>query len=315
METKVSFTIVGAFVLILSAAIIAGVLWLGSGKRYRAVYDRYDVYMTESVAGLNPNAPVRYRGVEVGAVREIALDPVSPERVRLMVEIVRGTPVREDSIAVLSSQGLTGIAYIDLTGGSRDAQPLRAKAGERYPVIRSEPSRISQLYSGATTLLARLEQSSVSMNALLDDENRQSIKRSLADIERITHMLAERQDVIDRGVVGAARTLENTAAVSAELAEVVGRIRDSADAVERMANEVARAGASARSAMESAERAVDLTSGELRDFGSQSLPELGRLVADTRELTASLTRIVERLETDPSMLIRGAPPLALGPGE
>lgn len=315
MEDKVSYTIVGGFVLLLSAAIVAGVLWLGSGKSYRVAYDRYEVYMSESVAGLNLNAPVRYRGVEVGAVREIALDPGDPERVRLALDIVHGTPVKTDSVAVLSSQGLTGIAYVDLGGGSRGAPPLVATPGERHPVIPSEPSRISQLYEGASTLLTGLEKSSQSLNALLDEENRQALKRALADIERVTHTLAERQDVIDRGVVGAAKTLENTAQVSAQLAEVVGRIRASADAVERMADEVARAGHSARETMESAQHAVDATSGELRDFGSQSLPELGRLVAETRELTASLTRIVQRLERDPSMIIRGAPPLAPGPGE
>lgn len=315
METKVSYTIVGTFVLLLSTAIVAGVLWLGSGKRYRTSFDRYDLYLTESVAGLNVNAPVRYRGVEVGSVREIGLDPGNPERVRLLLEIVRGTPVKQDSVAALSSQGLTGIAYVDLAGGTREAPPLEAKPGERYPVIRSEPSRMSLLYAGATTLLAGLEKSSESLNSMLDEENRQSLKRSLADIERITHNLAEHEDAIDRGVVGAARTLENTATVSAELVQVVGRIRDSADAVERMANEVSRAGSSARSTLESAQRAVDQTTNELLDFGSQSLPELGRLVAETRELTASLTRVVQHLERDPSMVIRGAPPVVLGPGE
>ncbi|MBK7977631.1 MAG: MCE family protein [Deltaproteobacteria bacterium] len=68
------------------------------------------------------------RGVEVGVVREIALDPGDPSE-RLTLDIVHGTPVKTDSVAVLSSQGLTGIAYVDLGGGSREAPPLAARPG------------------------------------------------------------------------------------------------------------------------------------------------------------------------------------------
>ena len=73
MESKVNFTIVGLFTLTLVAALIAILLWLGTGGRYYKVYDTYYAYMNESVSGLNLNAPVKYRGVEVGNVRDISL--------------------------------------------------------------------------------------------------------------------------------------------------------------------------------------------------------------------------------------------------
>ncbi len=73
MEEKVNFAIVGVFVLGLGAALIAGVLWLSSGGAYRKAYDTYQTYMDESVSGLSRDAPVRYRGVEVGRVRRMAL--------------------------------------------------------------------------------------------------------------------------------------------------------------------------------------------------------------------------------------------------
>ena len=59
MDAKVNFAVVGAFVLVLGAALVAGVLWLSSGKSYRKAYDTYLVYMSESVGGLDPDAPVR----------------------------------------------------------------------------------------------------------------------------------------------------------------------------------------------------------------------------------------------------------------
>ena len=119
METKVNLTVVGLFVLVLGAAGIAAVLWLGSGRLSQKQYGTYLAYFTESVSGLNLHAPVRSRGVAVGSVREISLDPANPERVRLVLEVEQGTPVKEDSVAILGVQGLTGLAYVELSGGTR----------------------------------------------------------------------------------------------------------------------------------------------------------------------------------------------------
>jgi hypothetical protein len=112
--------------------LIAGVLWLASGGALQKKYDLYLAIEDESVAGLNLNAPVKYNGVDVGKVREIRLDPGNPERVNLLFAIERGTPIKEDTVAVLKTQGLTGIAYVELSGGARDAPPLRATAGSDW---------------------------------------------------------------------------------------------------------------------------------------------------------------------------------------
>ena len=94
-------------------------LWLAAGRTAGKEYDSYLVYLTESVSGLNRQAPVKYRGVVVGLVREIALDPEELERVRVMLAIERGMPIKQDTVAMLSTQGLTGIAYLDLRAGAR----------------------------------------------------------------------------------------------------------------------------------------------------------------------------------------------------
>ena len=132
-----NYALVGAFVVVLGAVLIAGVLWLASGGTLQKKYDFYLAIMDESVAGLNPDAPVKYNGVDVGKVREIQLDPGNPERVNLLFAIDRGTPIKVDTVAVLKTQGLTGIAYVELSGGARDAPPLTAAAGSEYPVIRT----------------------------------------------------------------------------------------------------------------------------------------------------------------------------------
>lgn len=214
METKVNFAVVGAFVLLLGAALIGGVLWLSSEKSYRKSFDTYLVYMEESVSGLNPDAPVRYRGVQVGRVRHVALAPGNVEKVELALDIERGTPIKQDTVAVLRTQGLTGIAHVELEGGTRDSPPLRALAGENYPVIPAGPSLLVRMEDAVTTLMDSLTRSTENMNALLDEGNRASLKQTLASLALVSRTLAARSEAIDAGVANAARTMENTARLS-----------------------------------------------------------------------------------------------------
>lgn len=298
MEEKVNFALVGVFVLVLSAGLIGGVLWLSSGKSYRAQYDIYQTYTRESVAGLNLNAPVRYLGVEVGRVRKIALAPNNVEQVQLTLAIQRGTPITVDTLAVLKTQGLTGLAFVELAGGSRDAAPLHAQNNEEYPVIKSGPSLIARLDSAVTSLLTNLNRSSENLNALMDEDNRRAFKHSLAYIETLSRTLAARSAMIDSSLSNAAHALENTARLSDELPQLAQRIQRSADAFDHMSNELSRAGARASGA-----------------FTDGALPEVRQLVTELRDLTASLRRVSGELEQNPSELLYGKPAAKRGPGE
>lgn len=280
METKVNFAVVGAFVLLLGAALIGGVLWLSSEKSYRKAYDTYLVYMEESVSGLSPDAPVRYRGVQVGRVRRIALARDNVEKVELTLDIERGTPIKQDTVAVLRTQGLTGIANVELGGGSRDSPALKALAGEDYPVIPAGPSLLVRMEDAVTTLIDNLTRNSENMNALLDDGNRAALKQTLASLALVSRTLAARSGAIDAGVSNAARTMENTARLSGEISELAERIRRSTEAFDR-----------------------------------ETMPETRQLIAELRELTASLRRFSDQLERNPAMLVHGKPAAKAGPGE
>lgn len=117
MEPKVNYIVVGAFVLLLGFTVLGAIFWLGKTD-YRGIYDRYDVYTRESVAGLSVDSTVKYRGVDVGRVKEVVLNPENPEEVRITLNIVGGTPVKTDTQAVLVTQGLTGLVTLNLTGNS-----------------------------------------------------------------------------------------------------------------------------------------------------------------------------------------------------
>mgnify|MGYP001164571264 CR=1 FL=1 len=308
MEAKVNYTVVGAFVLVLGTALIGGVLWLSSGGAYRKAYDTYQIYMLESVSGLSLDAPVRYRGVEVGRVRKIALAAENIEQVQLTLDIERGAPVKEDTVAVLRVQGLTGIAYVELSGGRTNSAPLRARPNEAYPVIRTGPSLMVRLDSAITMLLTNVNRTSENLNALMDEGNRQAFKTTLADLEVLARTLAARSAAIDSSLANAARTMENTARLTGDLPQLLERVQRSADAFDRMAGELARAGTSAHETLESSRTGV-------QQFAGETLPEAHHLITELRDLTSSLRQFSGQLEQNPSALLFGKPASKRGPGE
>lgn len=320
MEPKVNYVLVGAFVAILGAVVLFGVLWLGKAD-YRGMYDRYEAYFRESVAGLSVDSTVKYRGVDVGRVKDIALNPDNPEEVKLTLDIARGTPVKTDTIAVLVTQGLTGLATINLTGGSRESPRLEVSEGQVYPVIKTGPSlffrldeAISRLLSekGLSKLLADLDLAAKGAADALDEENRTALKRTITDLSDVVHSVAAHRAQIEVGLNGAAQSANNlvkvTAALNEEVPVLLARINKSATALNTMTEELAETSKAVRSV-------VSDNRPELEQFSRHTLPEAGALVVELRQLAGALGRVARDLEREPSSLVFGKTPPPRGPGE
>lgn len=308
IETKVNYAIVGAFVLILGTALIAVGLWLASGGALQKKYDLYLAIEDESVAGLNLNAPIKYNGVVVGKVREIQLAPGNPEQVNLLFAIEHDTPIKEDTVAVLKTQGLTGIAYVEMSGGTMSSPPLLVSPGSKYPVITTKPSLSARLENILTTVLEKLDSTTNNINAILSDDNRESFKNALADIATVAHTIAARKDSLDAGIASAARTFENTSQATAKMGPVIDRLGRTANVIEKMGEELARTGTSAANKFDS-------ISADVKHFTAEALPELERLLGELSVLTTSLRRLSEQTERDPRGLLFGRQPAPEGPGE
>lgn len=320
MEPKVNYVLVGSFVAILGAAMLAGILWLGKTD-YRGVYDRYEAYMRESVTGLSVNSTVKYRGVDVGRVKDIVLSPDDPEQVRLTLDIARGTPIKTDTIAVLETQGLTGLATLNLKGGSRDAPPLQAQEGQEYPVIKTGPSlfgrldeAISRLLSerGLSQLLEDLDVAAKGAGELLDEENRAALKQTIKELSDVAQIFAAHKEEVNRGLSSATQSADNLVKMSASLNEQVpallARINKSAIALHTLTEELAKTSRAVGAV-------VDETRPELEQFSRQTLPEAGLLVSELRQLASTLSRVARDLEREPNAIVFGRTAPARGPGE
>jgi phospholipid/cholesterol/gamma-HCH transport system substrate-binding protein len=189
METKVNYTIVGAFVILLVAVICLALVWLSSGLSFEQ-YSKYLIFMQESVSGLNVDSQVEYNGVDVGSVSSIGLSQKNPQLVEVLINIKSSTPITRGTTATLTGRGLTGMVYISLKDKSTDLKPLVREHGQPYPVIKTAPSIYTRLETALTQFSDSFRIIANSLQGLLDKENLSAFKASLANLQVITKNLA-----------------------------------------------------------------------------------------------------------------------------
>ncbi|MGA7801407.1 MAG: MlaD family protein [Gammaproteobacteria bacterium] len=307
MESRVSYTVIGLFVLVFGAAGVVLGVWLAFGDLGQN-YRTYLVYMKESVAGLYVDAPVKYKGVEVGKVNDIEISPRDPQEVRLTLEIQVKVPIKEDTVAILSVQGLTGIAFVDLTGGSSGSRPLEATPSEPYPVIRSGPSLFVRLDKAVSEMLTNVNALAMDAHQLLNSRTRESIEQALAHIATLTAQVAKHDKSIGTALDSTAKTMQNTAKASAALPDLVEQMHHSVEALNSMAQSISQTSEAVRGAVKNG-------AGELQTFGRQTLPQVNDLLGQLQQLTGSLQQLSHKLQEQPQVLIYGNRPTAPGPGE
>jgi len=300
MNAKTRYIFVGLFVLLFSLTFIGGVLWLGSGGTGRA-YDKYVVQMQESVAGLSRDSAVKYYGVDVGRVRKLELDLNGTGRVRLLLQIDKDTPIHEDTVATLAIQGLTGLAYINLTGGSRNSPLLKAGPDQVYPEIRSQSSVWGRLSDSLGELLDNLTDTSRKLNRLLNDDNQQHLAETLADLHTLSATFAGRTASMEASLDDLAGAAHSARKASAKLPELVQRL-------ERMADEIAAAGVSVRQTVEGRDK-------DLQRFSDATLPKAAAMVDELYQAAGSLRRFSDALERNPGILLQTESSPPPGPGE
>jgi len=298
---------VGLFVILLGAAWLAISLWLALGD-LSVQYQTYRVYLDESVSGLYLDAPVKYRGVEIGKVSGIRLNPEVTGQVQLTLDIDSSVPIKEDTIAVLTVQGLTGIAFVDLTGGTQESPSLQVQAGEPFPVIKTGPSFFSRLDTSGTELMANLNVLLQAIANVVGAGGEQAMGDVLENIRQVTAVLAGRQAELDSSLRNAARLLENGALAAERLPALLARVDATAQAFETMA-------ASVGSASERINTYVEQSGAGVQQFSQQTLPEIGALISELRRLADTLQGIGARLEDDPRVLLYGRELELPGPGE
>ena len=315
MEIRASYLLVGLVVLALVAGLAAFSVWLVRNDVDRQVA-RYEIVFPGSVSGLQEGSQVRYRGIPVGRVADIRIDPDNVEAVLVEADIERDTPIRQDTEAMLEMQGITGIAYVQLRGGTQASPPLEPRAEGAPPRITGRRSALERVFESTPELLARalalLERASL----LFEEENLEALAGTLRNVEALTGTLAGQSDSIETLLTDAAGAATEVGSVSSELGRLAVDLRAltakldgqvdgvGGDLLDTLAQLQTAASALGRAAGQ-----LDGLVGDLRepldDFAGTGLYEFTQLVGETRLLVAALTRITKEFERDPAGFLIG----------
>lgn len=274
METKANYVLIGASAIIGALLIMLFAMWITTGDLRRG-YNTFDVVFDDPVRGLAEGGEVRFNGIKVGEVDSLRIDQDNTNRVIARIRVSSDVPLKTDSEAQLEAIGLTGVTLIQLSAGSADAELLRGTFGGPPPRIQGRGSQIDQIVARGEEVALRASEAMAAVRDLLTEENIQKVSRILANLEAVSNQLNSRDSVVTQ---------------SGEAA------REIAVLAHQLQNDVASLG----DAINEINSAAGVASGE-------TLPELTLAAEEIRRAAASITRVANNLDENPSILTPQSP--------
>lgn len=307
MEPKVNYTVVGLFVvmlLITLAFIIVSLTARGNHHRYQ----RYVVYMNESVSGLSEQSDVKYNGVRVGQVETITLNTNHPDKVKLVLDIDERYPIHYGTTATIETQGLTGLSYVGLRGGKPNSPILKAAGGEDYPRIPSRPSLLFSLNQTVHHIVGKVDTIADSIKSVLSDHNQAKVTQIVDNVAAITSNLNGNKQAINRILSHADMALANIARSSRDFPDITLHAKKSLQRLEQVLSQITVA---ANSANQTFAKGHDL----LDTINRQLVPKFYDNLDNFADISLSLKSLSQELSQNPAILIRGKQLPSPGPGE
>ena len=304
MERRANYALVGALTLALFVGMIAFVVWL-AGFSFIKSFDTYDVLFVGPVRGISEGGEVHFNGIKVGEVTKLALDPADPNRVIARVRLQSGVPVRTDSYAVLEPQGITGVSYIQITGGTHTKPLLNAVTPSgTVPVIHTQQSALADLLEGGGTVLQRAVDALNRVNKLLSDDNIAAISGTFHDLKAVADE-AKAQRAMFGDARQALQDVDKTANSITELSQNGNKLLNG-DGKRAMSN-IADAAVELKQTSKKANDLMAKLEGPTTNFATNSLPELSRTIVSLQQTSASLGALVQQVQQSPQQAL-GKPP-------
>lgn len=326
MEAEARYTLVGAGVLLLVAALVAGIVWLknvgGQGQ-----FERYTIHFEhQPLDGLEVGADVTLRGIKVGRVEDYALDDDKLNRVRVEIRVDARAPIHTNTVAVVTRNFVTGIAAITLITREPPGPPLTEVAeGERYPLIGEGRSDLEEIAGRVNKVGEMASVALNNLNQLLDAENRAAVSETIRNLRDLSRGLNQRLGALDQ-------TLQRIDGAIGEFGRAATNVGRSGDRIAGTAErglqgldgtlaEVERTLAGAREAMQSVAASSDAiqrqavaSAQRLEDTATSVDDQLGAALGELRLSIEAATRVLDRLR-EPRAALLGPGEKQLGPGE
>jgi len=298
METRANYVLIGAFTILVTLLLLLFALWAAkysSEKEWRT----YAVLFTEPVTGLTEGSPVQYNGISVGTVQNLSLAPDDPRRVIAILRLQANAPIKTDTRAKLSIQGITGSPFIQLTGGD-PRSPLLADTDHReVPVIQTEASALQNIADTANRLVARMDQ-------VLSDENVRRVSNTLSNIESMTASISDQREDLRALIINARKSSEQLSATLDNTNRAVQSV--DRELVAKLPGLIAKLDSTLTQLDSTANNANGLLTDNraaINSFANDGLAQLGPTLSELRSLVRDLRRISDRLDGNPTRYLLG----------
>ena len=303
MEREANYAAVGAFVL---AVLLAGALfvyWYSDTREHRD-YNRYEIYFTGSVSGLDKGGAVRYLGVGVGRVADLRIDPRDSSRVQVIVDIDARTPISTHTVAELQLQGITGLLYIDLGEDRNNKRAAPAVPGLKYPVIRAAPSRFDVFLASLPELVAGANDVVQRANQLLSSQNLAAVSAALGNLDKASSRLPQTVHDLNAliGELHAASTELTASARSAK--NLLETVQPDVQAIVQRLHTV---GDNLADATQQLDKLIAENRQDVRSFTHDGLPEIERFVREGRAAAEEISALANSLRENPTQLLYQPP--------
>ena len=322
MENKSHAIAAGTFVLLLAALLIAMAVWLTRDNSTQRVYE---ISSKDSVTGLQPQAGVRYKGVQVGRVTAIGLDPQTRGNVLVRIAVSDAAPVTASTYASLGFQGVTGLAFVQLDDSADATAPLATSIAHpgRIPM---RPGMMSRLTEQGGNLLKQLDQASQRVNALMAPENQKALFTAVSNLSQAAAGIGQLTRHADQvltgsGPEGSASLPRMAAQLDASFKSIqltAERLRDSAEVVKASAEKFRLTNVRINEpggTLDKIARSTEALAASTATLNTSLLPRLGRTSDEAGRTLRQLGHVADGLSEQPQSLLWGRAATAPGPGE
>jgi len=298
METRANHVLIGAFTLAVCLFAVLFALWMAKYTTEKA-FNEYDVVFQEAVTGLSTGSQVLYSGISVGEVRTLSLMRDDPRKVVARVRLSADTPVKTDTRAKLTLTGLTGVAVIQLSGGSPGAPLLEQTQGRDVPVIPTEPSALQNIAATANEIVERV-------NRLLSDANVERVTRTLEQLDQLTGAIASERGEIATLLRNARAASEKLDATLASADRTINRLDENlVQELPGLVGKLDRTLTQLESVAGNANGILDENRDAIADFAQDGLGQVGPTMRQLRVLIRELDDLTDRLENNPAGYLLG----------
>jgi phospholipid/cholesterol/gamma-HCH transport system substrate-binding protein len=305
METRAHYVAVGAFVL---AVIVVGfVAALSLGRvEFAQNLQRYYIFFRGSVSGLSKGSLVQYNGIRVGRVVDVRVDPDDLEKIEVIVEIDKDlVPIKTDARAFIDTNLLSGVATIQIRGGTSQAKNLEPEPGHRYPVIAAGSSVFQRVSEAGPQLLDHLMVAVDNLNDLLNPQNRQAVSDTLQNLRMITEAFVAPSNEAGELVRNANTTVLEMAKLLDHVDQSYSQRGGLKDEASQTLADFDRLAKNLVDTNRQLQQILQENRTGLHDFTQSTLSQVGNLVSDMQRFISGLSRFVASVERDPAKLLFG----------